>query len=69
MNEIVQDLLERILEHAAMVSEDLNKDNNRFNQGLAQAYSEVLDIITYWSEANSIGLPENLREWAKQNLQ
>lgn len=50
----IEELIEWIMGHAEMVHEELKKDRNSFNDGMAQAYSEICDIIGNWAEINDI---------------
>ncbi len=50
----IEELIERIMGHAEMAGEELKKNKNPFNDGLAQAYSEICDIIGSWAELNDV---------------
>ena len=53
--EAVQALIHRIMTEAQTASELYAADrSNKFNQGLAQAYTEVLDNFSVWCEDNEI---------------
>ena len=65
----VEELIERIMKHAEMTSKRYSNDNeDPFNNGMAQAYSEICDIIGSWAELSDIELSINLSDWAAENL-
>lgn len=62
-------LFNKILEEAETCAVTYNDDKaNLFNQGMAQAYTEVLDNIQHWAEDNDIELGIDLEKWTVDNL-
>lgn len=63
----LSDLLEDIMLHAKSVAENYDSKSD-FSQGMAQAYSEMLDMIANWSKNKNIPLNIDLADWAVKHL-
>ena len=68
-NTQIDELFNRILKEAESCADEYQGDKeNLFNQGMAQAYTEVIDNIQYWAEANGIDLHVDLEHWVTEKL-
>lgn len=66
MNDIAE-LLEDVMAHAESVSSTYDAKSD-FSQGMAQAYSEMLNMIGNWSKSKKLSLNINLEDWAVKHL-
>ena len=64
----VERFVNRVLEKAESVATEYAQNKGDFQQGIAQGYSEVLDVITFWLEDNFAEATVDLSEWAVKNL-
>ena len=67
--EDVDVLMGWILSSAKSAAEDFQKDkDNPFYQGLAQAYTEVLDYLTAWGEISDYEFDMDLEKFTVEEL-
>lgn len=71
--EQVEYLIERIFDYAeSCASEYQNKKNDGqptvFEQGLAQAYTEVLDVVRNWGVEIGVEISPDLEKYATEHL-
>jgi len=64
----VERFVNRVLEKAEYHAEKNAENKGDFNQGVAQGYTEILDVITFWLEDNFADATIDLSEWAVKNL-
>lgn len=65
----IKQLISSIMQEAESCAKEYQKNKkDAFHEGMAQAYTEVLDNIQYWAEDKDIDFDINLEQWAVEHL-
>lgn len=65
----IENLLQLVFEDAEGCSEDYKANKSDFNTGLAQAYTEILEIFDDWMKITGLEATNlDIHQWIKEHL-